>query len=131
VVRAAPLIFVLLVGCQKKADDHICIVPMSLEQSLKLGNDSASWQQKVDACVSRWGMRLAQGPDSINEVAEATIGGCTDALTSATSSEFQEYRQHNIAPPDWDAALADKRKTALGLARFYVALARAGHCPVP
>lgn len=129
-VRAAPLILLLLAACHK-GEDKICIVPMSLEQSLKLGNDSTAWEQKLDACVSRWGMRLAQGPDSINDVAEATMGGCHDALTSLVSSEFREYREHNITPPDWDAAIAEKRRSAIELTRFYVALARAGHCPIP
>ena len=130
-VRAAPLILLFLVGCQQRPNNNICIVPMSLEQSLKLGNDSTAWEQKVDACVSRWGMRLAGGPDSINEVAEATMGGCHDAVSSLVSSQFAEFRQHGITPPDYDLALAERRKAALEQARFYIALARAGHCPVP
>jgi hypothetical protein len=107
------------------------MTPATLEATLKEPNDFGGWTAKVDACVGRWGMRLAKAPGSTREIAEATLGGCDVAVESQTAAFAKEARADGQAVAEYDESLKKFRAMAREKAMFYVAVARAGNCPTP
>ncbi len=119
-----------LSGCAERENSAICSTPESLSEALKLPHDFGNETIKVDACLHRWAFRLAAADGSINEVAQAAVGGCHDMFPVETTLFITE----NKMPTDqatidrWEGKF---RADGLEMARFYVAMARAGKCNIP
>jgi hypothetical protein len=127
---ALALVVVSLMGCAAKENSAICSTPESLNEALKLPHDYANQITKVDSCLHRWAFRLSGATGSINEVAQAAVGGCRDMFDVETNL----YVLENKLPRD--QATSDRieekfRSDALEMSRFYVAMARAGKCAIP
>lgn len=124
------LALISVAGCSAREDSAICSTPEQVGEVLKLPHDYANQIKKVDNCLHRWAFRLAGSPGSINEVAQATIGACRDMIPI----EVSLFMVENKLPSDqasvdhWEAKF---RGDALDLARFYVAMSRAGKCAIP
>lgn len=119
-----------LAACSARENSTICSTPEQVGEVLKLPHDYANQITKVDNCIHRWAFRLAGSPGSINEVAQAAIGACRDTFEVETTLFMTE----NKMPVDqasidrWEAKF---RNDGMDLARFYVAMARAGNCAIP
>lgn len=119
-----------LAACSVKENSSICSTPEQLGEVLKLPHDFANQIIRVDNCLHRWGFRLAGAPGSINDVAQAALGACRDMF----GTEALLYAKEGKLPMDqesldrWEARF---RGEGLDLARFYVAMARAGNCAIP
>lgn len=126
----SPAVIILagLASCSPASDSAICTKPASLEESLTFGNDFGGWSRKVEACVGRWGIRLAKAPGSIREIGAASLGGCEMAIESQTATWAKEQRARGDTPDPYDQSLKRFRADALEKATFYVAMGKAGNC---
>ena len=107
-------ILLLLAGCGRGPDEHICNTPA---ERPAVGD----WE----GCVHRWAYRLASVEGAVPVIAKAVVAGCADAVEAA-----------ELAPVDRDGMPIGKpspplSEKALGMGMFYVAQARAGRCAIP
>jgi len=128
--RLVILLGLVATGCSGLANDKICSTPEQLSEMLKLPHDYTNQITKVDNCLHRWAFRLAGAQGSINEVAQAAIGACHDTFeVEATLFVVENKMPTDQATTDhWETKFRDD---GLDLARFYVAMARAGRCAIP
>lgn len=114
-MRAVVLAALMCAGCNERqqtarADDRICLTPPEQTQG--------AW----GSCLHRWAYRLARGPDSSRDIAEAVVTACADAVA---------FQVNAAAPNERVQLLADINRSAPGIAFYHVVQARAGHCDIP
>ena len=107
-------ILLLLAGCGRGPDEHICSTP-----------DPAPAVGDWEGCVHRWAYRLASVEGSVPVIAKAVTEGCADAVEAAPVVPGK------VDGVPIDPAQAPLERRALGKAMFYVAQARAGRCAIP
>lgn len=113
-MKRAMMILLLLAGCGRGPDEHICSTPDPIPAV-------GDW----DGCVHRWAYRLASTEGAVQVIAKAVVAGCSDAVKAAV----ERVLTGEEAPPDGPPVPLEKQ--AMGKALFYVAQARAGRCAIP
>lgn len=94
---------------------------------------NADEQRKMTvSCVDHWAARLSHSNDSAQDVAEATIGACLDAVQYLASFMAKEERAQSVAGEQpYSANLNDLIDEFRRKALFRVVQWRAGKCPTP
>ena len=129
--------FVLAVGgCDVvqavKQDDRICSTPAKTDFSnAMIAKTSIEQMLVTESCVHKWAYRLARAQGSNRELADATLGGCRDALLMEGNLIIREQTGKD-ADSASEAVMFRKLQERYGdKALFNVVQARAGHCDIP
>lgn len=125
----------LAVAACSQGGERICSPPLPLSAAhdkLIVSQGVAevlAAREAAEACVHRWGYRLASAPDAAETVARAVVAGCDDAPAYSLQARTALLQKHNMA---FDGgSMVAERERLKGLALFRVVQARAGRCPVP
>lgn len=130
-------------GCSQMANNTICASPPSMESDFAASQaDDAGGvpAQRMLAlnCVHRWSYRLAPSSDAVDDVAEAVLGACSDAIFRAAYAQEKEAESRQQVAVGFNAETGmSENYYSLGTeehrrqAVFRVVQARAGNCAVP
>lgn len=103
-MKRAGLLLLALAGCAPSHNPNIC---SPLYEASELHH-----------CLHKWAYRLAPVAGPVQQIARATVGGCSDLVAEAGDDK----------PPTPSRPLEDQ---AYQKALFFVTQARAGHCKAP
>lgn len=112
----------LVTGCSW-ADDSICSSRAAPVRGQGPATNTEDQEQATAHCVDKWATKLAVGPDSAPDVAEAVVrGACDDAI--------QHLQGLTVPSDDPEQPAADPFARWKDQALFIVIQTRAGNCLV-